>query len=114
VALIVVRIRPECIVVRGVCLTHQEPDEIIPPPVRDPFHVYKQLHRLPSDGRQLVEINFVVADRQGLQLYLMEDRWGFSAPFLLFARLEQVRELFDGENALLLIVPHHPWRDAVE
>jgi hypothetical protein len=44
----------------------------------------------------------------------MDDRWGLSAPFLVFTRLEQVRELLNGENALLLIMPHHPCRDAVE
>ena len=41
--------------------------------------------------------------------------WGWlSAPFLGFAGLEQVGELFDGEDALLLILSHHPGRDAIE
>src|SRR6516165_10688387 len=40
-------------------------------------------------------------------------RW-LSAPFLGFAWLEQVGELFDGEDALLLILALHPGRDAVE
>src|SRR3989442_10167300 len=41
--------------------------------------------------------------------------WGWlSAPFLGFAWLEQVRKLFDGENALFLILPLYACRDAVE
>jgi hypothetical protein len=41
--------------------------------------------------------------------------WGWlSAPFLGFAWLEQVGELFDGEDTLLLVLSHDPCRDAVE
>src|SRR5919108_226570 len=40
-------------------------------------------------------------------------RW-FSAPFLRFAWLKQVGELFDGEDALLLILAYHPGCDAVQ
>src|SRR6266487_7171382 len=41
--------------------------------------------------------------------------WGWlPAPFLAFAWLEQIGELFDGENALLLILAHHPCCHAME
>ena len=44
----------------------------------------------------------------------MRDRGWLSAPFLGFAWLEQVGELFDGEDALLLILAHYPGRDAIK
>jgi hypothetical protein len=44
----------------------------------------------------------------------MRDRGWLPAPFLGFAWLEQVGELFDGEDALLLILSHHPGRDPVK
>src|SRR5213593_3432015 len=41
--------------------------------------------------------------------------WGWlPAPFLAFAWLEQIGELFDGKNALLLILAHHPCCHAIE
>src|SRR6266853_5552096 len=44
----------------------------------------------------------------------MCDWWWLSAPFLRFAWLEQIGELFDGKNALLLILAHHPCCHAIE
>src|SRR5262245_50490706 len=44
----------------------------------------------------------------------MDDWRGFSAPFLIFARLEQVGELLDGENAFLFILPHGSCCHAME
>ena len=64
--------------------------------------------------RQFLEIDFLLAYRQSLQLDLMGD-WGWlSAPFLGFTWLEQIGELFDGKNALLLILAHHPRCHAME
>src|SRR5438132_1883465 len=41
--------------------------------------------------------------------------WGWlSAPFLGFARLEQIGELFDRENPLSLILAHDPCCDPIE
>src|SRR5439155_24182192 len=44
----------------------------------------------------------------------MGDRGWLPAPFLAFARLEQIRELFDRENPLSLILTHHPRCHAME
>src|SRR5262249_39098359 len=44
----------------------------------------------------------------------MGDWWGLSAPFFAFSWFEQIGELFDGENALVLILPLHPCRDTGE
>jgi hypothetical protein len=44
----------------------------------------------------------------------MGDRGWLPTPFLAFAWLEQIRELLDGENALLLILAHHPCRHPIE
>src|SRR6266516_4052344 len=114
VALVVDRIRPKRIRLRGVCLTYQHANQIIESPVRDPFHVHKQFNGLPRDGRQFLEIDGVFANRQGLQFELMSDWRELPAPFFACARFEQIGELFDGENALFLILPLHACRDAVE
>src|SRR5256885_2045857 len=47
VTLILVSVRPEGIVLRGVSLTHQQTNQIIETPIGYPFHVHKQFHRLP-------------------------------------------------------------------
>src|SRR5712691_3140831 len=44
----------------------------------------------------------------------MSNRGWLSAPFLAFSRLEQIGELFDGENALLFMLPHDSCCDSVE
>src|SRR5216683_7978893 len=44
----------------------------------------------------------------------MCDRGWLPTPFLRFAWLEQIGELFDGKNALLLILAHHPCCHAIE
>src|SRR6266850_3541630 len=49
-----------------------------------------------------------------LQQLLMGDWRELPAPFFAFARFEQIGELFDGENALFLILPLHSCRDSVE
>jgi hypothetical protein len=61
-----------------------------------------------------LEINFLLAYRQGLQLDLMGDRGWLSAPFLGFAWLEQIGELFDGEYAFPLVLAHYPCCDRIE
>src|SRR5215475_4635867 len=38
----------------------------------------------------------------------MGNRGWLSTPFLGFTRFEQIGELFDGEDAFLLILAHHP------
>ena len=44
----------------------------------------------------------------------MCDREWLPTPFLAFAWLEQIGELFDGKNALLLILAHRPRCHAIE
>ena len=61
-----------------------------------------------------MEIDFVFADRQGLQFELMGDWRRLPAPFVALARFEQLGELLDGENALFLILPLHACCHAVE
>src|SRR5262245_60516252 len=42
----------------------------------------------------------------------MGDWWGLPTPFFAFSWFEQIGELFDGENALFLILPLHPRRNS--
>ena len=64
--------------------------------------------------RQFLEIDFVLTYRQGLQLDFMRG-WGWlPTPFLPFPWFEQIGELFDGENALSLILAHDPCCHAIE
>ena len=44
----------------------------------------------------------------------MCDRGWLPTPFLAFAWLEQIGELFDGKNALFLILAHDPCCHAME
>jgi hypothetical protein len=46
IVFVLVRIRPECMVFRGVSLTHQQTNQVVESPVRDTFHIHKQFHRL--------------------------------------------------------------------
>ena len=61
-----------------------------------------------------MEIDFVFADRQGLQFELMGDWRRLPAPFFAFARFEQIGELLDGENTIFLILSLHACCNAVE
>jgi hypothetical protein len=114
VAFLLGRIRPKGIGRRGVCLTHQHANQIIALPIGHAFDVQKQLHRLSRDCGQFLKIDFVFADRQGLQFELMGDWRRLPAPFFALARFEQIGELLDGENALFLILLLHACCNAVE
>jgi hypothetical protein len=46
VVFVLIRIRPECMVFRGVSLTRRQTNQVIESSVRDPLHVHKQFHRL--------------------------------------------------------------------
>ena len=44
----------------------------------------------------------------------MNDRGWLPTPFLAFSWFKQIRELFDRENPLSFILPHHPCCHAIE
>src|SRR4030095_2891160 len=62
----------------------------------------------------MLEINFIGADRQGLQFDLMGDPRSVSALCFTFTRSEQVGKLRDGKNAFLRILSYGPRCDAIE